>query len=456
MKNMTLVHIAKACEGEYHGRIEEKLIEVKGVVLDSRKVEKDFLFIATRGERVDGHSFIAQVFERGAACVVCEEAPEVEDKPYILVKDSFSALQKIAAFYREQLSVKVVGITGSVGKTTTKEFIASVLEQKYSVLKTQGNFNNEVGLPLTVLQIRDEHEVAVLEMGINHFGEMDRLGTIAKPDICVMTNIGQCHLEFLGSREGILKAKSEMLAHLQPNGIACVNGDDDMLATIDKVQGREPVTFGISETNTIYATDMESKGLRGTVCRIHTKEGTLEANIPLPGRHMVYNALAATAVGFALELSKEEIQKGIQAVSSVGGRSHIISGGERVIIDDCYNANPVSMEAAIDLLTLAEDRKVAILGDMGELGDEEVRMHEAIGVYAVEKKIDVLICIGKLSRFMAEAAKKENGKQETMIYWFETKEEAQEELANLIKEKDTILVKASHFMGFEDIVKALQ
>lgn len=451
---MTLAHIAKACDGEYHGSLEDKKKEVKGVVLDSRKVEEDFLFIATKGERVDGHSFISQVFEMGAACVVCEKEPENATKPYILVKDSFLALQKIAAFYREQLSIKVVGITGSVGKTTTKEFIASVLDQKYKVLKTQGNFNNEVGLPLTVLQIRDEHEVAVLEMGINHFGEMDRLGTIAKPDICVMTNIGQCHLEFLGSREGILKAKSEMLIHLQPNGIACVNGDDDMLATIDKVQGNAPITFGISETNAIYATDIESKGLLGTVCKIHTKESTFEACIPLPGRHMVYNALAATAVGLSLQLSEEEIQRGIEAVPSVGGRSHIISCKERVIIDDCYNANPVSMKAAIDLLTLAEDRKIAILGDMGELGEDKEKMHETIGVYAVEKEIDILICIGKLSHFMAEAAKKAN--QKTTIYWFETKEEAQKELPDFIKEKDTILVKASHSMGFEDIVKALQ
>ena len=207
---MTLHNIAKAIDGVLFCAEGKEHLEVKGVVLDSRKVEQDFLFVATVGERVDGHSFIEQVYEKGALCVICEKAPQNQKGAYILVKSSFQALKDVARFYRENLEIKVVGITGSVGKTSTKEFIASVLETHYKVLKTEGNFNNEVGLPLTVLRIQEDTEVAVLEMGISDFGEMHRLSEIAQPDICVITNIGQCHLENLGTRDGILKAKTEI------------------------------------------------------------------------------------------------------------------------------------------------------------------------------------------------------------------------------------------------------
>lgn len=210
MKNMTLTNIAQACGGRLICPGEPPAAEAAGVVIDSRKAGKDFLFIATKGERVDGHRFIPEVFAGGALGVVCERLPEQPAGPCILVEDSFEALKRIGEFYRRQLSVKVVGITGSVGKTSTKEFVASVLSQKYRVHKTLGNYNNEIGVPLTVLSMPEDTEVAVLEMGINHFGEMHNLSRIARPDICIMTNIGQCHLEFLGSREGILKAKSEI------------------------------------------------------------------------------------------------------------------------------------------------------------------------------------------------------------------------------------------------------
>ena len=213
MKNLTIEKITEVCEGTLYGSewIKEEKREANGVVLDSRLLQEGYVFIATKGEKVDGHKFIPSVFEKGAMAVICEEVPEVLTGPCIQVKDSFIALKKLAAFYRQQLDITVVGITGSVGKTSTKEFVAGVLATKYQVWKTQGNFNNEVGLPLTVLQLREEHEIAVLEMGISDFGEMHRLSVIAKPDICVLTNIGQCHLEFLGDRDGVLKAKTEIL-----------------------------------------------------------------------------------------------------------------------------------------------------------------------------------------------------------------------------------------------------
>lgn len=458
MSKMNLLNIAKACLGTLVCREELEEQEVAGVVLDSREVEKEFLFIAAKGERVDGHQFIEQVFSKGALCVVCEHAPETEVPAYILVEDSFAALSKIAEYYRSTLDVKVVGITGSVGKTSTKEFVAGVLEQKFNVLKTAGNFNNEIGVPLTVLKIRKEHQVAVLEMGINHFGEMSRLTKIVKPDICVMTNIGQCHLEFLGSREGILKAKSEIFESMNNNGSVCVNGDDDMLQTVKEVHGKAPISFGLTDKNQIYATNIVDQGLFGSTCQIHLDADCFTAEIPLPGQHMIYNALAATAVGNLLGLNNDEIAEGIASVKAMDGRNNIIQAAKYVLIDDCYNANPVSMKAGIDLLTTAHGRKVAMLGDMMELGDDTNAFHTEIGRYAAEKKVDVLLCIGTFSSYMEQGAQEEAAKENSTIkiYHFADKDTMMQQLQDILQSKDTILIKASHSMGFETIVKALQ
>ena len=458
MKNMTLRNIADACNGKLVCKKEEENLTISGAVLDSRLVEEGYLFFATKGERVDGHSFIAQVAEKKALCVVCEKVPENVDIAYILVEDSFDALKKTAMFYRENLTIPVVGITGSVGKTSTKEMISSVLSVRYNVLKTEGNFNNEIGLPLTILRIRDEHKVAVVEMGINHFGEMHRLSEIAKPDICVITNIGQCHLEFLGSREGILKAKSEIFDFMNPEGYVCVNGDDDMLATVKEVHGHKPVRFGLTMKNDVYVTSAESKGIFGSEATIYLNDETFDVTVPLPGEHMVMNALAAACVGDLLGLKPEEIAKGIADAKAVGGRSNLIALDDKTILDDCYNANPVSMKAAIDLLNLANTRKVAILGDMFELGEGQERMHAEIGTYAVENGIDVLLCVGDLSKNMYEAAmkaKEEKGSQIEIIS-MKDRQEVIEKIDSILEKGDTILVKASHGMGFAQVVKALQ
>ena len=458
MKNMTLEQIAAACNGTLIGAYDSEK-EISGVTLDSRKVEKNHLFIATIGARVDGHSFIGDVFEKGAMAVVCEKLPEHAKGPCILVENSFEALKKIAGWYRKQLAVKVVGITGSVGKTSTKEFISSVLSQKYQVLKTEGNFNNEIGLPLTILRIRDHHEVAVLEMGINSFGEMHRLSELARPDICVITNIGVCHLENLGSREGILKAKSEIFDFMKEDGYVCVNGDDDMLITLKEVKGRVPIRFGLGTSNDVYASDVVTKGLFGSNCTIHHNSSSLAAEIPLPGEHMILNALAATAVGTLLSMKDPEIAAGIASVKPVGGRSNILRADKWTVIDDCYNANPVSMKAAIDLLKMADTRRVAILGDMFELGENEKALHGEVGAYAVSSSIDLIICVGVLSKHMYDSAvrKSENYSPASslQIFYYETKEDLMKELLSLLKTQDTILVKASHSMGFDTIVKAL-
>lgn len=452
MKNMTLSNIASACNGTLCNSGKDSR-EASCVVIDSREIEKDGIFIATKGERVDGHDFIPQVAAKGALGVVCEKAPKNCDIPYILVQDSFQALKDIAEFYRLQLSIPIVGITGSVGKTSTKEMIASVLSESFCTLKTEGNFNNEVGLPLTVLRIRENHEAAVLEMGISNFGEMHRLSKIAKPDICVMTNIGQCHLENLGSHEGILKAKSEIFDFMNPEGYIFVNGDDDMLLRVTKKGCHEPVRFGMNPSNEIYASDIMNKGLLGSQAVVHMKLSVFLVEIPLPGLHMVNNALAAAAVGNCLGLTKEQIQAGISKAEAVGGRSHVIALPSYTVIDDCYNANPVSMKAAIDLLNTALGRKVAILGDMFELGEKEKELHGEVGVYAVEKEIDVLICVGRLSACMHEEACHVNRKSE--IYYFKTRDRMLASLKEILKPGDNILVKASHGMQFEKVVEFL-
>ena len=456
MKNLTLKNMAQACDGRLvipetisPDQIEQT--EATGVVIDSRKVTKDGIFVAVKGERQDGHSFIPAVAQAGVLGVICEREPEGCVIPYILVEDSLTAFRKIAAYYRSQLTIPVIGITGSVGKTSTKEFIASVLAQKYKVCKTQKNFNNEIGLPMTVLSIQPEDEVAVLEMGISDFGEMTRLTEIAKPDYCVITNIGQCHLENLGSREGILKAKTEIFKSMNPDGYVFLNGEDDMLATVEKPWKNEIIRFGMSDQDAVYATDVVNKGLLGSEAVIHVADMQFQVKVPLPGVHMVLNALAATAVGWKLGLTADEIAKGIARVEAVAGRSHVIETPDYILIDDCYNANPVSMKAAIDLLGTALQRKVAILGDMFELGTDEAALHAGVGEYAVTNGVDVLICVGELSKHMYDQAviSAHDGQE---IHYFPTREEAMIQIPHILHRGDAVLIKASHSMRFEEII----
>lgn len=454
MPQMTLENIALACEGTYNGDDEKKKEQITGAVTDSRQVTPGCLFIPIKGARVDGHDFIADVFEQGALCVLSEKELENPKGPYIRVKSSTEAMKKIAAFYREQLQVKVVGVIGSVGKTSTKEMIASVLAQKYSVLKTEGNFNNEIGLPLTIFKIRLQHEIAVLEMGISDFGEMHRLAAMAQPDISVITNIGLCHLENLGTRDGILKAKTEVFEHMKPDGTVILNGDDDKLCTQKTVNGKPALFYGMDAGDSqkcIYATDVKNLGLDGMQACFHTPKGEFTAEIPIPGEHNVYNALAGTAVGLQLGLTLEEIQKGIAEARTIAGRTNLIHTAGFTIIDDCYNANPVSMKASIDVLAHTAGRKIAVLGDMGELGEDEKKLHYQVGTAAASEGIDVLFASGELAEQYAKAAK-----DACEVHYYKTCEEMIPELTAFVKEGDIILVKASHFMEFPKVVDALK
>ena len=453
MKHMTLKAIATACGGTYYGPAENLETEVSGIAIDSRKIETNWLFAATVGERVDGHSFIESCYEKGALCCLGEKEYTYNEHSYIQVASTFQALKDIAEYYRSTLEIPVVGITGSVGKTSTKEMIASVLGVKFNTLKTAGNFNNEVGLPLTVFHIREEHEAAVLEMGISDFGEMHRLSKVARPNICVITNIGFCHLEFLGDRDGVLKAKSEIFDFAAEGAKAIVNGDDDKLCTLKSRKDLDCTTFGMDSSNDIYASNVENLGLDGLKCDISTPVGDFSAHIHIPGMHMVYNALAGTCVGLACGLTLEEIKSGIENAQTISGRNNIIHTENYTIMDDCYNANPVSMKASLDVLATALGRKVAILGDMGELGTDERSLHYTVGEHAAEKNIDLLLCVGTLSEEIVKGAKEKNPEMNAVL--FGNKEELLEKLPKLLEKGDSILIKASHFMQFEKIVKAL-
>ena len=506
MKNMTLRAIAEACGGTLH--YDDKNIaddkSAECVVIDSRKVIPGGVFIATVGERVDGHSFIPSVFEAGALGVVCEKLPDEPVGPCILVEDSFKALRDIAAYYRKQLSCTVIGITGSVGKTSTKEFIATVLSEKYKVCKTIGNFNNEVGMPLTILSASEDDEVLVLEMGINHFGEMERMAAIASPDMAVITNIANCHIEFLGDRDGVLRAKTAIFTGMKEGSPVFLNADDDKLTGVTKALGRRPVFYGIHNRQTeynkynagtsaiakyyeynpdvmhkaspdYYVSEYITKGLLGTDAMIISRitGENIPVSIKLPGEHMLYNALAATAVAEELELTADQIIAGITKVASTAGRGHIIQGINYTVIDDCYNANPSAMKSALKLLSLADTRKVAILGDMYELGDDAATLHKQVGEAAARSDADVIICVGELSRNMYEGAltelkdstaaldpdlsdDKEREYEGIRLIYFPDKDRLKSQLPAILKKGDSVLVKASHGMGFSEIVDMLK
>ena len=455
MKNLTPENIAKACGGTMVNCENILGREVTAVTTDSRKVTAGCLYIPMKGAKFNGHDFIPQVMEGGALLSLTEKDEAAEGYPYIKVRRTDIAIQRIAEFYRVELGIPVVGITGSVGKTSTKEMIAAVLSQKYNVLKTAGNFNNNLGLPLTIFRITEEHEIAVLEMGISHFGEMTDLARTARPNTMVITNIGTCHLEFLKDRDGVFEAKTECFEYVDfENGTVVLNGDDDKLCRVDQVHGRAPIFYGMDPGMRVYAENIQPLGLKGTACTINIDDRYFDVTVPIPGRHMVMNALAGAAVGSLYGLTDDEIKTGIESLETLGGRFNIVETEKYTIIDDCYNANPMSMKASLGVLNDVEERCVAILGDMGELGENEAALHREVGEYAGEQNIDEYIVVGELSKNIAEAIREV--KPEADLHTFETVEELIPALDSLLKEGDIVLVKASHFMGFDRIVEALK
>lgn len=458
MHNMSLETITEVCKGTYYGPEALKSTEVASVVIDSRQAEKNGLFVALKGGRADGHDYIPQVFAKGAFAlsekILPEELLKETGSAYILVENCEIAFRKIAAHYRNSLPVKVVGITGSVGKTSTKETVATFLAEKYNVFKTEANLNNELGVPLMTLRLRDEHEVAVLEMGINHFGEMTNLTMVAQPDIAVITNITECHIEYLEDRDGVLRAKSEIFKGVKPDGIAVLNGDDDKLITVKEVNGKLPVFFGLGKDNAFYADEIVNHGMEGTSFVLHgipeCPDG-LKATVSMPGMHVVRNIVCAAAVATALGVSAEQIKSAIGKMQALDGRGRISHAGKLTIMEDCYNANPASMRAALEVLSYNPGRKIAILGDMLELGTEEERLHREIGEVAVERNVDLLLCVGDLGRYIAEGAD-----EEIEVYHYENNQDLIHDLPDYLQDGDSILIKASHRMNFPEIIDAIK
>ncbi len=444
MKPITLKDIANSCSGQLFG--DENTV-VTSIVTDSRQVKNGTLFSAIKGERVDGHKFVSQCIESGAVCALVEEKPQCECN-YILVDSTLVALKKIAEYYRSLFKIPFIGITGSVGKTSTKEMISSVLSQKFNVHKTQGNFNNELGVPLTIFGLEEEHEIAVIEMGISGFSEMTRLSTIVRPDISVITNIGYCHLENLIDLDGVLKAKTEMLEFLNPSGKMFFCGDDEKLFTVKEHNDIKTTFYGFEDRNEYKAEIIETDLLKGISCKLYLRNGVVEANVPSVESHMVSNALCAAAIGESLGMSLEEIKLGVESYKTVGSRSNVIRKSDITIIDDCYNANPTSVRASVNSLSKFSGRKIAVIGDMKELGKNEAELHFDTGKYIIDKGIDVVVAVGELCKHLFEGA---NGNG----YYYKTVDECIEKIGEIIKKGDTVLVKASHSMHFENIVEKL-
>ncbi|MCL2851916.1 MAG: UDP-N-acetylmuramoyl-tripeptide--D-alanyl-D-alanine ligase [Defluviitaleaceae bacterium] len=435
-------------------------IVISGVSIDSREDQTGKLFVALTGERADGHDFVQAAFAAGASAALVERdiEPETLSVPsgaIIKVESTRQALKDLAAHYIRTLSVKVVGITGSAGKTTTKDMIASVLSQKYHTLKTEGNFNNEIGLPLTVFRLEPHHEYAVIEMGMNHAGEIDRLSKLAPPDIAVITNIGLAHVENLGSREGIFAAKSEIFNHMKDGAVAVLNGDDDKLQTL-RGKLERICYFGTDPDCFVRASDISLDGISSTGCMVKIGDTpSFRLSIPLPGRHIALNALAAAAVGHIAGVSPQDIQRGIGGFTPTKMRMDIsgcsYGGGEITVINDCYNASPDSMKAALDILANAGGRKVCILGDMMELGDYARQIHIDIAKHACSKDIDMVVLVGERFGWGYEAIK-----SDCVARYFVDQQASLRYIDEIVRPGDTVLVKAARGMKFEQTVKHLR
>ena len=453
MEPMTIQEIAAAVDGKWLNPREDAPA-VTAVCTDSRKLTPGCLFLPWVGEKFDGHDFIEKALDDGAAGCLCARVPETlrNDKFYIQVADTRLALRALASAYRDKFDIPVVQVTGSVGKTTTKEMIAAVLGAKYRVLKTPENFNNDIGTPLTLLGLSSEHQAAVIETGMNHFGEIEYLGAMVRPDVAVISNIGDAHIEFLGSRQGILQAKCEIFTHLKEGGLAVLNGDDALLDTVD-IPFRT-VRCGQSEHCQARITEVADHGVEGITCTVETAKDVYHLSIPAPGVYMAYSASIAVAVAEELGLSHDEIVRGAAAYEPAGSRMRVVRLPEgRIILDDCYNANPQSVTAALEVLAKTEcDRRVAVLGDMGELGDLTEQAHYNMGALAAMLGIDFVVAIGKKAAKIADGTAQSGGE----VLHFATKEEAIGTLRQQMEPGTAMLVKASHAMHFGVLVEELQ
>ena len=457
METITVGQLLEAVHGTLLGGSQDMELTVSGVDTDSRDIHPGSLFIPLVGERFDGHAYITSALEAGAAgCLTARVRTDYrEDKFYIQVGNTERALRDLAAWYKNRFQIPFVGITGSVGKTTAKDMIAAVLSVKYKVLKTEGNFNNNIGLPLTLLRLDHTHQVGVLEMGMDKPGEIDYLSDIVRPEVGVITNIGDAHIEKLGSRENIFKAKCELLPNIRKEGgLVVLNADDPMLTTLRGNTPVQAVFCGKAENADYRAQVTGGDGVSHIHCHVTTPNMERDIRIPALGEHMIYPTLIAAAVGEHFGLTSDEIEYGIARFVPTRMRMNVIQReGEITILDDSYNANPQSMRAAISVLADTHSSwKVAILGDMFELGPYAPALHAGVGDYLGKRGIDCLVAVGKLSEHMAQGAREAGV---PTVYSCGNKEEAKAVLPQVVRPDSTILVKASRGMALEELTAQL-
>ena len=445
MKPYLFSEIVAATGGAYYGDPALLSKAVANVVIDSKKAVPGSLFVPIIGEKHDAHQFIPSARENGASLVVSDRM--LEREPFILVPNTLAALHDIAKCYREKFTIPVVGLTGSVGKTSTKDMVAAALSARFNFMKTQGNLNNETGAALTIFSLEEAHEVAVVEMGTNHFGEIGRIAAFVQPTHCLFTNIGLAHIENFDSREGIFRGKTEMLPYMPLGGRVIANGDDDMLCTIP-----DAMLYGLTDTCAVRASEIEDLVLRGMNFTANYLKEHFRMHVPALGVHSVYNALAAVSVGLLLGMQLDEIASGLETYRPLPGRMNVHESARYTVIDDSYNANPTSMQSSLDVLKQCAGRRVAILGDMFELGDAAPKMHEDIGRYAASLGIEQILCVGKERKRMYAGA---IGVSPACAKYYETQDALLKELPTLIDQGDVILVKASRGMKLEQTVAQL-
>lgn len=446
MNKLSLSEIARAVNGEAFGEC-----EITDISIDSRNIEGNALYTAIIGERFDGHSFVKSAVENGAVAVMVSRIPDIEI-PYVLVKGTEKAFLELAKYYKNKISPLTVAVTGSVGKTTTKDMIAAVLSQKYKTLKTQGNLNNQIGLPRTIFSLDDSYKAAVLELGMSDFGEISILSKAAQPDMAVITMIGVSHMETLGSREGILKAKLEVLDGMSPDAPLFVSADDDMLSTFTD-STRRIIRFSTKNKSADYFAGNISANGGNTEFIAYFNGNSQKITIPTVGEHNVRNALSAFAIGIECKISPRDIAEGLSSYKPSGMRQNVVRKNGYTVIEDCYNASPDSMKASLSVLDdIAKGRKIAVLADMLELGDISLAAHYDTGKFAAEQGIDIILCYGENSKETQKGAL-QNGAKE--VYWFDSKTDLQEKLLSVINEKDTVLFKGSRGMALEEIIKFL-
>ena len=449
MQILSINDIAKATGGKIICGSDKGVIHA--ITTDSRQADKDVLFIPLKGERADGHDYIPSALDKGAVSISEREIDS--DKTVIKVADTRLALGDIARYYKAKYVVPTVSITGSVGKTTTKDLVYAVIAEKYKTHKTPNNFNNDIGVPLTVFGIEKEHEAAVIEMGMNHFGEISYLAGIVKPDVAIITNIGMSHIENLGSQEGIFKAKMEITENFTEANTLIVNGDDKFLGNISDTPYKL-VKFGMSDTNDVYAKDIENKGLSGMDFTVVHPDGEFRCSLKQPGEHNIYNALAAVCAGLNMGLAECEIARGIENCVYTSSRLEISEHNGMEIINDCYNSSPDSVRAALRVMAnTLKSRKVAVLGDILEMGEYAKDAHFDLGKTVKDMGIDFLITAGSNAKYIAEGAKS-LGMENVVSY--ATTDELVSDINNLVKPDDCILVKASHGMEFYKVTEAIK